>query len=111
MTPRTMREAERGVHLFWALVLILYAYGLMPSWGEQAIRWVVIPGVVASGFAMWFAAPLRRLARRARARALSEADTSIRVKQHLDLERELVPAIVPVADPGREQAEEDHESE
>ncbi len=26
--------------------------------GEAVVRWVVIPGIVASGFAMWFAAPL-----------------------------------------------------
>jgi hypothetical protein len=65
MTPRTMRKAERGVHLFWALVLVLYVYGLLPWWGEPVARWVVVPGMAASGFAMWFAAPLRRFAKRA----------------------------------------------
>jgi hypothetical protein len=71
MKPRTMRKAERGVHLIWALVLVLYVYGFLPSWGEPAVRWVVIPGIAASGFAMWFAAPLRRAVRRIRALAPS----------------------------------------
>lgn len=65
MTPRTMRKAERGVHLLWALVLVLYVYGLLPWWGEPVARWAVVPGMAASGFAMWFAAPLRRLGKRA----------------------------------------------
>ncbi len=64
MTPRTVRKAERAVHLFWGLVIALYVYGLLPSWGEPVLRWVVVPGIVGSGFAMWFAAPLRRAARR-----------------------------------------------
>jgi hypothetical protein len=61
MTPRTVRRAERIVHLFWGLVIALYVYGLLPSWGEPVLRWFVVPGIVGSGFAMWFAAPLRRL--------------------------------------------------
>ena len=56
MTPRTMRKAERAVHLVWALLLALYVYGLLPSWGVSAVRWIVVPGIAASGFAMWFAA-------------------------------------------------------
>ena len=64
MTPRTMRRAERAVHLFWGLVLAAYAYGLLPSWGEPVVRWVVVPGIAASGFAMWFAAALRRMRKR-----------------------------------------------
>ena len=64
MTPRTVRKAERAVHLFWGLVIALYVYGLLPSWGEPVLRWVVVPGIAGSGFAMWFAAPLRRFARR-----------------------------------------------
>jgi hypothetical protein len=71
MTPRTMRKAERGVHLIWALVLVLYVYGFLPSWGEPAVRWVVIPGIATSGFAMWFAAPLRKAVRRIRELARS----------------------------------------
>jgi hypothetical protein len=66
MTPRTLRKAERCVHLFWGVVLALYVYGLLPSWGESAVRWVVIPGIAASGFAMWFAAPIRRVGRQVR---------------------------------------------
>lgn len=64
MTPRTVRKAERAVHLFWGLMLALYIYGFLPRWGEPLVRWVVVPGIVGSGFAMWFAAPLRRLAKR-----------------------------------------------
>ena len=63
MTPRTVRKAERAVHLLWGVVIALYVYGLLPSWGEPALRWVVVPGIVGSGFAMWFAAPLRRALR------------------------------------------------
>lgn len=63
MTPRTVRIAERWAHLTWGLLIALYAYGLLPRWGESIVRWAVIPGIVGSGFAMWFAAPLRRLAR------------------------------------------------
>jgi len=70
MTPRTMRKAERAVHLVWALVLALYVYGFLPSWGEPLVRWVVVPGIAASGFAMWFAAPLRKLFRNLRGRLL-----------------------------------------
>lgn len=66
MTPRTMRRAERGVHLVWGFVLLLFVYGLLPRWGESVVRWLVVPGIAASGFAMWFAAPLRRLRKRAR---------------------------------------------
>jgi hypothetical protein len=64
MTPRTVRKAERAVHLFWGLVIASYVYGVLPAWGESIVRWVVVPGIAGSGFAMWFAAPLRRFARR-----------------------------------------------
>lgn len=67
MTPRTMRKAERAVHLFWALVLALYVYELLPSWGDQVTRWLVVPGIAASGLAMWFAAPVRKFVRKIRA--------------------------------------------
>ena len=63
MTPRMVRIAERWVHLGWALLIALYVYGLLPAWGDTLVRWVIVPGLVGSGFAMWFAAPLRRLAR------------------------------------------------
>ena len=64
MTPRTVRRAERAVHLLWGLLLALYVYDLLPGWGEPVVRWLVVPGIVGSGFAMWFAAPLRRLLKR-----------------------------------------------
>lgn len=64
MTPRSVRKAERAMHLAWGLVILFYVYGLLPSWGQPLVRWVVIPGIAASGFAMWFAAPIRRLGRR-----------------------------------------------
>ena len=41
----------------------LYVYGLLPRWGEPLVRWLVIPAAVASGLAMWFAAPIRRHAK------------------------------------------------
>ena len=63
MTLRMVRIAERWVHLGWALLIALYVYGLLPAWGDAFVRWVVVPGLVGSGFAMWFAAPLRRMAR------------------------------------------------
>jgi hypothetical protein len=64
MTPRRMRKAERAIHLVWAALLALYVYGFLPSWGESAVQWVVVPGIAASGFAMWFAAPLRKVYRK-----------------------------------------------
>ena len=64
MTPRTVRKAERAVHLIWGLVIALYVYGVLPPWGEPVVRWVVVPGIAGSGLAMWFAAPLRRFAKR-----------------------------------------------
>jgi hypothetical protein len=67
LTPSVVRKAERAAHLFWGAVLGLYVYGLLPSWGEPLVRWLVIPAIVASGFAMWFAARIRKLLRRARA--------------------------------------------
>jgi hypothetical protein len=76
MTPRTMRKAERAVHLVWALLLALYVYGLLPSWGESAVRWIVVPGIAASGFAMWFAAPLRKLVRNLRGAGWTDGRTS-----------------------------------
>lgn len=66
MTPRTMRRAERAVHLAWGALIVLHSYGLLPSWGAPVVRWFAVPGIVASGLAMWFAAPVRRLARRVR---------------------------------------------
>jgi hypothetical protein len=62
-----MRKAERAVHLFWALVLGMYVYELLPSWGDQVTRWLVVPGIAASGLAMWFAAPVRKFVRKIRA--------------------------------------------
>jgi hypothetical protein len=67
LTPSLVRKAERAAHLSWGAVLALYVYGLLPSWGEPLVRWLVIPAIVASGFAMWFAARIRKLLRRARA--------------------------------------------
>jgi hypothetical protein len=45
-------------------VIALYVYGLLPSWGEPVLRLAIVPGIIGSGFAMWFAAPLRGSARR-----------------------------------------------
>ena len=63
MTPRTVRRYERTAHLVWGLFLAVYVYGLLPSWGEPVVGWIVIPAAVASGLAMWFAAPIRRHAK------------------------------------------------
>jgi hypothetical protein len=67
MTPRAVRRAERAAHLVRAALLILAVYDLLPSWGDPLVRWVVVPASAASGFAMWFAAPIRRLVKRVRA--------------------------------------------
>jgi hypothetical protein len=64
MTPRTVRRAERAAHLVWGGAIAAYVYGVLPAWGEPVLRWVVIPAAVASGLAMWFAAPIRRVLRR-----------------------------------------------
>jgi hypothetical protein len=75
MTPRTIRKAERAAHLVWGLVIGLHLRAV-PSWGEAMLRWLVVPAIAASGFAMWFAAPLRRLARRVRDVSRARADPS-----------------------------------
>jgi hypothetical protein len=64
VTPRTVRRAERAVHLVWGAVIAFHVYGLLPAWGDPVLRWIVVPGIVGSGFAMWFAAPIRRFVRR-----------------------------------------------
>jgi uncharacterized protein involved in cysteine biosynthesis len=64
MTPRAVRRAERAAHLLWGLLIVGFVYGLLPAWGEPLLQWVVIPAAVASGLAMWFAAPIRRTVRR-----------------------------------------------
>jgi hypothetical protein len=64
MTPRTVRRAERAAHLVWGALIVGYVYGLLPAWGQPVLRWVVLPAAVASGFAMWFAAPIRRIVKR-----------------------------------------------
>jgi hypothetical protein len=64
MTARTVRKFERLVHLIWGGLILLFVYGFLPGWGETVVRWIVVPGIVGSGLAMWFAAPLRRAARR-----------------------------------------------
>jgi hypothetical protein len=70
MTPRAVRKAERIVHLCWGLLIALYVYDLLPASGEPVLRWVAVPGIVGSGVAMWFAAPLRRLVARFSSRVL-----------------------------------------
>lgn len=60
---RGRAESGAGGPFLWAVVLILSVYGLLPSWGDSAVRWVVVPAIAASGFAVWFAAALRKLLR------------------------------------------------
>jgi hypothetical protein len=66
MTPTSIRKAERGAHFFWGTVPAAQPYGFMPAWSEEIVQWLVFPALAASGFAMWFAARIRKVARRFR---------------------------------------------
>jgi hypothetical protein len=59
------RTAQRGVHLFTGLVLLVYVYAV-PATDlllAAVIRWLVLPVLVATGLAMWHWPRLRRLVR------------------------------------------------
>jgi hypothetical protein len=59
------RTAQRGVHLFTGLVLVVYVYAVpaTDSLLAAVIRWLVLPLLVATGLAMWQWPRLRRLVR------------------------------------------------
>jgi protein-S-isoprenylcysteine O-methyltransferase Ste14 len=59
------RTAQRGVHLFTGLVLVVYVYAVPATdWLlADVIRWLVLPLLVATGLAMWQWPRLRRLVR------------------------------------------------
>jgi hypothetical protein len=62
---RQLRTWQRRAHLLAGLALVVHVY-LDPGADsplDVAVRWVLLPALVASGLAMWQAPRLRRLAR------------------------------------------------
>jgi hypothetical protein len=63
---KKIRDRQRLAHLLAGLALVAYVYapgGPSPVL-EAAVRWVVLPGLVASGVLMWQWPKIRRWARR-----------------------------------------------
>jgi hypothetical protein len=62
---RQLRTWQRRAHLLAGLAVVVHVY-LDPGADSPlgvAVRWVLLPALVASGVAMWQAPRLRRLAR------------------------------------------------
>lgn len=68
---RRIRTQQRTLHLLTGFVIVVYIYAGPEPDGALAIavRWLVLPVLVASGVAMWQWPRLRRLARRRRVNA------------------------------------------
>ncbi len=64
MNPGEQRKVQRAVHLATGLIVLLYVYAPLQDQLQQAIRFVVLPVLVATGIAMWKAARIRRMSRR-----------------------------------------------
>ncbi|MER6000130.1 hypothetical protein ACIHFD_10490 [Nonomuraea sp. NPDC051941] len=65
MKARQIRTIQRAVHLIAGLAIIAYVYLAPPadSPAHVAIRWVILPVLLASGVAMWQWPRIRRLIR------------------------------------------------
>jgi thiosulfate reductase cytochrome b subunit len=61
MTAAQQRKAQRIVHLVAALVLGGYLYAPLEAQLQGAVRFIVVPLLVATGIAMWQAPRIRRL--------------------------------------------------
>ncbi len=64
-SARQLRTWQRRAHLLAGLAVVAHVY-LDPAAGSPlgaAVRWVLLPALVASGLAMWQAPRLCRLAR------------------------------------------------
>ncbi len=60
---RRTRSRQRLAHLVTGVLVLAYVY-VTPAPGsvpEQAVRWLLLPALVASGVAMWQWPRLRRL--------------------------------------------------
>ena len=72
MTVAQQRRAQRRVHLASGLVVIAYLYAPLQTELQDAVRFLVLPALVATGILMWQAPRIRRLRTQAR-RSLSPA--------------------------------------
>ncbi|WP_431901785.1 hypothetical protein [Nonomuraea sp. bgisy101] len=65
MKAKQIRTIQRAVHLATGLAIVAYIYLAPPadSPAHTAIRWFVVPVLVASGVAMWQWPRVRRLIR------------------------------------------------
>ncbi|WP_433509166.1 hypothetical protein ACQP2T_35015 [Nonomuraea sp. CA-143628] len=65
MKAKQIRTIQRAVHLVGGLAIATYIYLAPPadSPAHTAIRWLIVPVLVASGVAMWQWPRIRRLAR------------------------------------------------
>ncbi len=68
MTAAQQRRVQRAVHLAAGFLLIAYLYGPLAAQLQDAVRFVALPALVATGIAMWQAARIRRLRKRLGAR-------------------------------------------
>lgn len=64
MTASQQRKVQRGVHLAAGFLLIAYLYGPLAAQLQDAVRFVALPALVATGIAMWQAPRIRRLRKR-----------------------------------------------
>lgn len=62
ISNKRLRELERIAHIVGGLLLLLYVYGPFGdlTWFTLAVRAIVFPMVVGSGFAMWQFPRVRR---------------------------------------------------
>ena len=61
MTAAQQRKLQRAVHLGAGVVTVAYLYGPGTARIHDAIRFIVLPLLVLTGFLMWQAPRLRRL--------------------------------------------------
>jgi hypothetical protein len=66
MTPGEQRRLQRVVHLAAAVALLGYVYAPIGTRLQGLVRLVVFPLLAVTGMAMWQAARIRRVLRRAR---------------------------------------------
>jgi hypothetical protein len=73
MTAAQQRRAQRVLHVAAALVLIAYLYLPFEAQVQDAVRFLVLPLLVATGITMWQAPHIPRLRKNVgRTRALAE---------------------------------------
>ena len=77
---KRVRDVQRFVHLMGGLLLVAYIYTPLGDQHafEALVRFVVVPGLVGTGMAMWQLPRLRkRLRDRARSKASAKAASDV----------------------------------